>query len=153
MKDFFIGFVSTFIIFPLVVYVLHKIKPSPQIAAASLAATLPIQKKRDFWWLYSCGGQDKFDKNGRINFDVLWDFGTKMYWGVGGACDRDNLKDIISDNLYEDERVIIITATLINIKDKEYRKGVAIWISSTIQKKERGYFKADSFKSGEYNVN
>lgn len=101
---------------------------------------------RKWWWLYHDGINNSFDKNGRIKFEILWEYGIAIQWGIGGASDRNNLSSIISDNLYEDERAVIIAATISNLSG-EYRQRILKWIQDSIQKKDRGEFKKEN---GEY---
>lgn len=99
------------------------------------------QKRRDWYWIYRNGEKDQsFDERGHIHFEVLWEYGKKIDWGIGGAHDRGYLQLIISDNLYEDERAVLIAAAVSNIKHEYGRKRILKWIQDTIEKKNRGYF-------------
>lgn len=116
-------------------------------------APKPPEKRRDWWWLYRDGSKkDAFDERGHIRFEILWEYGSKIDWGIGGAHDRGYLEELISDNLYEDERAVLIAANISNIKHDEYRQRILRWIQSTIQKKNRGYFEEKYGEPGEYRV-
>lgn len=110
------------------------------------------KKERDinFWWLYK-EGDKRVNEDGTIPNEVLWEVGSMMRWGTGGASDRCNLNYILEDKLFEHERAVIIAATISSIKRAEDKEYILNWITELLQKKNEGKLKKWDY-SDEYQI-